>query len=171
MMSFFSFVRIIFTIAWIVLMAIILTGILSAKVSSVSGVQASYLPFQCELSHEGGKHVLSLTNDDGSGDLERRVFIMSEAKVDMRQKGSVPAINITTRSGAVIKLQFSNKEAQSRWFIALNRPPPIQSKANLLCVSVVSYSAHCRDDVSSSAQREPGRSCFVITNFSSPSSY
>ena len=109
-------------------MSILLSGIISAKVSSVAGVQTSYLPFHCELSHESGKIVLSLTNDDGSGDLERRVFIMSEARIDMKQKGSVPAISVATRSGAIIKLQFSNKEAQSRWFIALNKPAPVPSK-------------------------------------------
>ena len=107
------------------IMSSILSGIISAKVSSVAGVQTSYLPFHCELSHESGKIVLSLTNDDGSGDLERRVFIMSEAHIDMKQKGSAPTVTVTTRSNAVVKLQFSNKEAQSRWFIALNKPAPV----------------------------------------------
>ena len=107
-------------------MAIILiTSIISAQISSVSGVQTSYHPFMCELSREQANLVLTLTYDDGSGDLERRIFIMSDVKVDKKQKGAVQSINITTRSGAVIKLQFSNKEAQSRWFTALHCNPAL----------------------------------------------
>ena len=55
-------------------MALAISCIVSAKISSVFGLQAAFLPFQCGLVREAGKMVLSLTNDDGSGDLEQRIF-------------------------------------------------------------------------------------------------
>ena len=100
-------------------MAAHISCIVLAKVTSRAGSQDNYLPLQCELRHDSQKLVLSFTHDDGSGDIERRVFIISDHKVEMKHRGNSPMISVLTRSGVDIGLQFTNKEAQSLWFKAL----------------------------------------------------
>ena len=115
-----------------------LCAIVQVKVTSAASPATSYTPFRVTLEADIQQHaasLLTLSADDGSGDVETHIYKLVNPKVEKKAKGTMFAIHITARSGAVLKLLHANKDAQERWYTAFKttaavKPPPASKPEN-----------------------------------------
>ena len=109
-----------------------LCAIVQVKVTSAASPATSYTPFrvtlEADIQHLGAS-LLTLSADDGSGDVETHTYKLVNPKVEKKAKGNMFAIHITARSGAVIKLLHANKDAQERWYSAFKTTATVPSPA------------------------------------------
>ena len=97
-----------------------LSGIVSAKISSMSGVAAEFIPYQAvgSVDSAGFAH-LSFTRVDLEETETRTFKLPPSCRVELKACKPFFSLNISTSSGVVIKLNFSSKDTQQRWHALL----------------------------------------------------
>ena len=99
-----------------------LAGLVSAKISSVSGHAAEYIPYHVTLTVDAvGYANISFTRED-LDETETRMFKLAPTRrIELKAKGSFHSVHISSASGVTIKLNFTSRDTQQKWLTVLKQ--------------------------------------------------
>ena len=99
-----------------------LAGLVSAKISSVSGHAAEYIPYHVTLTVDAiGYANMSFTRED-LDETETRMFKLAPTRrIELKAKGSFHSVHVSSASGVTIKLNFTSRDTQQKWHSVLKQ--------------------------------------------------